>query len=182
MPHHDYTAAEALSLLLERVQKANDFLGTRIRIAIDAGHDIEEEQAFGDRRKRKRVYRKHVAYTDDEALKVALDVLQAHFFEFPLIVNAAAGNFLETRIEVPEPASPHVQSAPAEETRSDLFGEDKIIELEIETEATQSKAQLPNDKMTRYSPQAIEEIGKILEALGELLTFGDATDGHATRS
>ncbi|HKH46317.1 MAG TPA: hypothetical protein VKM72_16775 [Thermoanaerobaculia bacterium] len=93
MSTHDYTAAQALELLLGKLKERDADLALHVQSAIDAGKDVEEREPSRRSRKRPRVYRKVVRLSDEEALQVALDVLQAYFVEQPLFVDSAAKNF-----------------------------------------------------------------------------------------
>jgi len=176
MPGHEYSPSEALKVLLAKLE-ANAELAARVKAAIDAGTDKQEaEVASGrGRRKRGRVYRKHIAYTDQQALDVALSVLRAHFFELPQIVNTAADDFKDSRIGTGETGrgygSPPRTARPARDL-VDLMGEDKPFEIEIETEATLTKSNAPTQHLKRYEPGLIDQVGKLIEALQDHLTFG----------
>ena len=72
MPKHDYSAKDALAILIQKTEVVAPELAKRIRLAIDAGKDVQAEEtimpASGKRRAKKRYYRKHVPYTDEEKL------------------------------------------------------------------------------------------------------------------
>jgi hypothetical protein len=174
MPKNDYTAAEALHLLLERVAKAGDQPLSRVKHAIDSGKDVQEQQPNGKRRKRARTYRKHVAYSDEEAILVALGVLRAHFFELPVIVNSAIDAFKDTFV-VTEPVGRHRLPA-LQGLRDDdgaAYGREKTLAIEIETEATLVKNQLENVALVRYGENQIDEMRKILDDVRHLVSFGE---------
>lgn len=133
---------------------------------------MQEQQTTGKSRKRARTYRKHVAYSDEEALLVALRVLRAHFFELPVIVNAAFDAFRDTYLGTKKNrfAVPSFEEDWAEDTAS--YGQEKMLEIEIETEATLVKDQLKNLSLVRYAENEIDQVRERLESLHELLTFG----------
>src|SRR5689334_5673757 len=95
MPKHDYTPKEALDLLIRKIEDVSSALAHQIRSAIDAGTDIQATETIenGRRKSKKRYYRKHIAYTDEEALGVALAVLESHLIESRMLVNAAHEEF-----------------------------------------------------------------------------------------
>ena len=95
MPKHDYSAKDALALIVRKIQEAAPDLARQIQSAIDAGIDVQAEEtlfpAAGKRRAKKRYYRKHVAHTDEEALTVAMTVLPVQTpIEVRRLVFAAA--------------------------------------------------------------------------------------------
>ena len=54
MPNHDYTAKDALALLVGKVEAASPVLAKQIQSAIDAGKDVQAEETTspeGGRRK-----------------------------------------------------------------------------------------------------------------------------------
>jgi hypothetical protein len=175
MSSHEYTAAEALRLLIDKVANADKDLAVRIQQAIDAGNDIQEEEKTSSGRKRKRVYRKHVAYTDEEALNVAINVLKAHFYEFPKIVNAAIDSFKDSRVgptkRLLASEKGNITWDYSTELPDDLFEMEKSFEIEVETETTQSKEQRPNQILKHYDPSSIGEIEERVKALREHLVF-----------
>src|SRR6266571_6643392 len=97
MPRHDYTAKEALDLLIRKIETVSPDLAKRIQLAIDSGGDVQAEETMipgvGGRRPKKRYYRKHVAYSDAEALEVAIAVLESHLVESRMLINAAHTEF-----------------------------------------------------------------------------------------
>jgi len=104
MADHDYTSEEALKTLLRRVRERDKTLAERIRIAIDAGKDIRQtETPVGRRQRAARTYRQKVPYSHEEALAVALDVLQSHFIELPMFINSAAADFEKAAAASPRP-------------------------------------------------------------------------------
>jgi hypothetical protein len=175
MPVHEYTPADALEVLLERLNRFAPELEQRIRHAIDSGKDIQEKEPGSGRGKKKRVYRKHVAYSQEEALDIALAVLHAHFVEFPQIVNATVEAFRETRIgptkKLQSTESDVSEWSYALPVPNELMGADKPTEIEIETETTQVKAQEQTRPVKRYEEPAIADVATQIDALRKLLTF-----------
>src|SRR5688572_26470462 len=103
MPNHDYSARDALELLLGKLSGRDEHLGRQIRSAIDAGKDIEERERRG-RGQKARVYRKTVPFTPEEALQVAIDALQACFIEQPLFANSVAASLQSSALDQAVPA------------------------------------------------------------------------------
>src|SRR5262249_28654673 len=123
---------------------------------------------------RSRTYRKHVAYSDEEAILVAVGVLRAHFFELPVIVNAAIDAFKDTYLGTEKETKyrfPTFKEHSAEE--GDSYGREKNLDIEIETEATLVKNQLENLRLARYAEGDIEEIRERLDVLRDLVIFGE---------
>jgi hypothetical protein len=93
---------------MRKLRARDSVLAEHIQSAIDGGKDVEETESLVRRRKKARVYRKTVRFTDEEALRVAVDALQVYFIEQPLFVNSANKNFesaaLGTAEERPRPA------------------------------------------------------------------------------
>jgi len=179
MPSHEYSPADALQLLIDKISKRDRLLVERIKSAIDAGTDKEEhEMTRGTGRRRRRVYRKHVAYSGEEALSVAIGVLRAHFFELPQIVNAAADAFKSSGVgsglNARELGSSRTREAITQEP-AQLAGEDKQLAIEVETEAALAltTGNVPPQHLHRYNPVSIEEIARLFESLEALTTFGD---------
>src|SRR5689334_924318 len=98
MPENDYTARQALDLLMARILSASPDLAERIQNAVDSGRDVrmeaDEQPGSGrGRRPARRFYRKNVPFTDEEALCVAVQVLESHLIESRMLVNAAHTEF-----------------------------------------------------------------------------------------
>jgi len=179
MPNHEYSPADALQLLLDKISKRDPLLVERIKSAIDAGTDIEEhEMTRATGKRRRRVYRKHVAYSGEEALNVAVGVLRAHFLELPQIVNATADAFKSPGVgpglNARELGSSRIRGAITPEP-TQLAGEDKPLAIEVETEAALAltTGNVPPQHLHRYNPVSIEEIARLFESLESLTTFRD---------
>lgn len=174
MSNHDYTPEQALQTLLRKVRERDETLAERIRIAIDAGKDIREtERPRGRRQRALRTYRRKVPYTHEEALAVALDVLQAHFIEIPMFVKSAAADFEEAAIGVPvdsrrgQTQNKHeVEAVTLKDT-----GAPKQLQIEIQTETQLSNT---NEVIFDLEPMPegqIEEERANLNRLKDLTTF-----------
>lgn len=187
MPNHDYTPKEALDLLIKKIESVSPPLATRIRSAIDAGKDIQVEETVlaANRKKkaRKRYYRKHIAYTDEEALEVAMTVLESHLVESRMLVNAAHDEFKRVGMAKPKRIETSGQSlAPAEEAielnmelTSDVTEvlekeSPKKIAVESEPEAVQEKQNLPD---VRFEPTIEEELNSLRDVFRVLKSLTD---------
>ena len=177
MPSHEYTARDALELLLQRIESASPELALRIQLAVDEGKDIsmEGEEPVGPRRgrkRKKRYYRKNVPLTDEEALKVALEVLKSHLIESRKIINATHAEFTQVGL-----APPMQDNANEHPNQQDLVGgiaklERKAIEIEIEPETVQEKKNLPDLKLIPIDDEQLRGLEKILTELQALTNFG----------
>ncbi len=136
MSVHDYSPQQALEILLQKVRNKDTTLADRIKVAIDEGKDINEPEKVKGRKQKTRHYRRKVAYTHDEALGIALDVLQAHFIELPLFINSAASDFKEAAIGIPSQVSKWIvlMKNEDEEVITQSEGESKQIQVELQTE------------------------------------------------
>lgn len=139
MSRHDYTPEQALEMLLRKLGERDITLQTAVRAAIDLGKDVTETQQVGRNRVRK--YRKTVPFTHEEALRVALDVLQAYFVDLPLCINSCIDNFRATAVGASkQDLSPWV----AEEKVSvstEHVGSEKEVEVELQTATQISRTQ-----------------------------------------
>ena len=141
MPVHQYTPQEALDLLMKKLRAQDESLASQVQLAIDAGKDITETEPATVGRKKERIYRKSVPFSHEEALQVALDALQAYFVEQPMCVNSVADNFAKAVVGFPtehSPAWPISQEEPDSVSCGEV-GEEKIVEIELQTETQISK-------------------------------------------
>ena len=196
MQEHDYTAKEALDLLIQKIESGSADLAKRIHLALDSGMDVQAEETIipraGRRRAKKRYYRKHVAYTDGEALQVALAVLESHLVESRMLVNAAHIQFRQVGLASPKPLKPiSPLGAPAQpglalgmemtdEVAEVLAVEEpKAIAIEAEPEATQQKKNLPDVRFEPIADEQLESLRGVFRALKALTQFEEKSGGHA---
>lgn len=174
MADHDYTPEEALKTLLRRVRERDETLAERIRIAIDAGKDIRQtETPVGRRQRVARTYRRKVAYSHEEAVAVALDVLQSHFIELPMFMNSAAADFEKAAIGVPVDTRRGQTAIRHEAEALNLKdqGEPKQLQIELQTETQLSNT---NEDIFNLEPileGLIEEERANLDRLKDLTIF-----------
>lgn len=181
MPEHEYSARGALELLQRRIEESSPALAERIRIAIDTGKDVlleDEESPRGrGRKKLPRYYRKNQPFTDEEALAVALGVLEAHLVETRMFANSAREEFASSAIAGPKPP---IDGKEAHQTAEGTRREPGItIEIEIESETVQAKRQTENEVLITESASEISSLCAVFAELRELTSFGDSTRGHA---
>jgi hypothetical protein len=195
MPQNDYTPKEALDLLIQKIEPVSPDLAKRIQLAIDSGKDVQAEEAnlpgAGRRGSRRRFYRKHVAYSDEEALNVALGVLESHLVESRMLVRAAHTEFRHVGLAPPKPLKPTPAPANAEQAalplEMDSPGEDaevhaveapKAITIEAEPEATQEKRNPPDLRLETINDEQLNSLRDIFKTLKALTKFEDESDGH----
>jgi len=174
MPDHDYTPEEALRTLLRKIEERDENLAERIRIAIDAGKDIRQtETPVGRRQRAARSYRQKVPYSHEEALAVALDVLQSHFIELPMFINSAAANFEKAAVGVPADTR-RGQSPIRHEAEAVILkaqGEQKQLQIELQTETQLSPTNEDTLNLEPIPEAQIEEERANLDHLKDLTIF-----------
>lgn len=177
MPTHDYSAADALHLLLDKLRQANSALADRAELAINVGVDEQIEQEIrsgrGRGRASKRSYRKHRALTDTEAINAVLEVLEAHLVVHRMVVNsvineleqAAVGSVHEDNLFEPEPTREIRVTV-------DSIGSEKTIEIELLSEFTQ----MPEGAEQTYllnpiAESEVSDVAGLMEIVRQLTTF-----------
>ncbi len=173
MPNHRYNAEQALEMLMRKLRARDESLATHIQAAIDAGKDVSETEPSPDRRKKARVYRKTVSFTREEALQVALDALQAYFVEQPLFVDSAAANLAKAAVGVPAERR-HTWQAVSEEPEAvsvEQAGEDKLVEIELQTETQLDKSGEETLPLKRREPAQINAQQRHITELRSLMDF-----------
>ncbi len=173
LTYREYSPKQALELLIEKIRKLDPSLADIVQAAIDTGKDIPEEtDSFS--RKKKRTYRKRVPFSHEEALKVAIDVLQAYFVEQPLFVNVASATFAQAAVGVPNnrllPGPP--DSKEREPVSLERKGEDKKIEIELQTETQIAKSGEETLNLKCVPEQQIEEQRQNIRKLRDLTYSG----------
>jgi hypothetical protein len=175
----DYTPEVALRSLMAKLTQRDSVLAERIQAAMDEGKDIDETELVGTKRKkRRRVYRKAVAYTDKEALKVALNALQAYFIEQPLFVNSLHENMAQTVLGEPRRSRVLAKIGEIFPLSPESEGVEKIIAIELHTETqlrTAMQITSPNQEtqdLPKTDQRRIEEQQQNLSRLRELIDFG----------
>ena len=177
MPSHEYSPQQALEVLMRKLQASDEILAAQVQSAIDAGKDVTETERATDRRKKDRVYRKTVPFTHDEALQVALDALQANFVEQPLFVDSAADNLAKAAIGVPKQNLPEwafsaaTSASEPEPLLLEATGEEKAVEIEMQTETQLSKTEEETIPLKRMSKEQIEDQRLRINDLRKLVDF-----------
>ena len=195
MPNHDYTAKDALALLVREIEGASPVLAKQIGLAIDAGKDVQAEEAISPAaekgKAKKRYYRKHIAYTDEEALSVAMTVLESHLVESRMLVNAAQGEFKQVGLASPKKLEPVVQPGFVAQSRLALdvelkgevveilgVAESKVIAIESEPEAVQEKKNRPDVRFEPIDPEQLASLHELFKKLKTLTDFQEANHGN----
>jgi hypothetical protein len=186
MPKHDYTARDALNLLVGKVETLSPALAQRIRSATDSGRDAREEDTLpagaGRRKAKPRYYRKHIAYNDQEAVEVALTVLESHLIESRMLVNAAYDEFQTVALAPPKgtKAVGSAISTVGGALEQGLFeavfdnsaiGTRKDIVIEVETEAVQDKRSRPDLHLSSIDERELQTLRELFRRLRLLLDF-----------
>lgn len=197
MPMHDYTAEQALTMLIEKVRTLSPELAERVRVAVDAGSEMqaeEEEQARfkRGRKPKKHQYRKAVPYTAEQAVTVAVAVLKSHLVESRLAVNTAFDEFTAADIAAPEKPPRRQKTSPYEprpdpssttaQSQAQGAGAEKVVEIETEPETVQEKKQEPNLPLKPEDPRAVETLRELMTVLEKLTTFKEGHHGNASGS
>jgi hypothetical protein len=174
MPDHQYDAEQALETLMRRLRAKDDSLATHIQAAIDVGKDVTETEPSQDGRKKARVYRKAVPFTRGEALKVALDALQAYFVEQPLFVDSVATNLAKAAVGVPAEHQ-RIRGGGISEEPETVFveqaGEEKLVEIELQSEVQLDKSGEATMPLKRKEKSQIEEQQRLITDLRDLVDF-----------
>lgn len=127
---HEYSPQDALRKLIEKLNIAPE-LAAQVLATVNAGKDVQEVERHGKRKSR--FYRHTVPYPPEEALRVALEVLRAHFVEQPLFMNSCHDNMANAALGVGDARSSSSASG-RESARSEATGTDKAVEIELQTE------------------------------------------------
>jgi hypothetical protein len=172
---NEYTAREALSTLIAKVEEGDGDLAAHIRGVINAGKDIEEKEPTLLRRRRPRTYRRTVPYSAAEALRAAVDILEAYFVESPRIINATLDDFLRAGVGIPEDGWAYLDRGEGKVPAivEELNAEKNVqIETQTETQITQQtdRQVLPLERIPR---ELIEDQSTNLERLSTLISFED---------
>lgn len=170
MSNHDYTAQEALEALLQLVEQRVPGLLHRIKLAIDSGTEDQDEEAVKGKGKKNKIRKYNInrPYTAEEALEVALGVLQAYFVETPLFINSALSNFEKTAI-----GATTKTFAGYGERGIDLEdeGKPKKVQIELHTETQISRATQEMFSLEYKSAEEINKQRENLDQLKNLVTF-----------
>lgn len=197
MLRHDYTAKQALNLLVSKVESESTELAKRIRLAIDVGSEVQLEEESGQSRRRgpkshKRFYRKTGPYSPEEALSVAVGVVRSHLLESRAAVQTAFDEFTAAAVGPPVKPGIRQDSAPFESSpRADADaqtatpqgqGTEKAIEIETEPETVRERTGQENLVLKPDDPQQLESLHRTMEALENLTSFEEAQHGNTSGS
>ena len=170
MPLHDYSPREALDLLLQKVTERDPELARHLQSVIDSGKDVWERDYSGNRKK-SRGYRKTVRFTDEEALRIATDGLQAHFVEQPLFITSAARHFAAAALGArADPSSNTLFEEQAVASTKDV-GIEKQLEIELQTETHISRVNEQNIRLLPPAEDMLEQQKAHVKRLFDLVAF-----------
>ena len=172
MSDHDYTAEQALDLLLRKLDATSADLGAQVRAAIDTGKDIEEEEPHRSRRKKVRRYRKSVRLSAKEALAAAVDVLQAHLIEQPLFVTSAMDHARAAALAGPQDMYDAMGAGQVTQLPDSGLGAEKILEVELRAETQLTAGGDETYRLRRPNPSELAEQRENVSRLRNFLTFG----------
>ena len=170
MPLHDYSPREALDLLLQKVTERDPELARHLQSVIDAGKDVSEREYSGNRKK-PRVYRKTVRFTDEEALRIATEGLQAHFVEQPLFITSAARDFAAAALGARADPWRVTLSEEQAVASTEGVGIGKQLEIELQTETHISRVDEQNIRLLPPAEDVLEQQKLHVERLFDLVTF-----------
>lgn len=170
MSAHEYSAQEALELLIRKLQQRDETLAGQVQAAIDVGKDISEAEPSLDRRKKPRIYRRTVPFEVEEALQVAVNALQSYFVEQPLFVNSAADNLAKIAIGIPVPgwSASLNDGDEREEIHLEQEQKDKEIEIELHTETQIRKT---GEELLSLRRTPLTEVAQQQESIRHLRTL-----------
>ena len=172
MPIHEYNPQQALESLMAKLKSRDEELAAEVQAAIDAGKDVTETEPIPGRRKR-HVYRRIVPFSSSEALQIALNVLQAYFVEGPLFVDSTANALASAGVGVRYQRQdfPRSNIEKSESVSIQGVGEEKSIEVEIQTETQVLRAGEETLRLSRVPMSMIEEQRQQVRHLRELIDF-----------
>jgi hypothetical protein len=177
MPSHEYTSQQALELLLRKLTTQETTLAQEVQTAIDAGKDVEkdveEAERAIDRRRKPRVYRRTIPLSFEEALQVAINVLQAHFVEQPLFVSSQADNFSKAAIAIPaqQNRGRGTGNLESEDLSMEAEGMEKAVEVEVQPETRISTGPDAPIPLKKIPEEQINEQLRNIQRLRDLTDF-----------
>lgn len=161
---------------MRKLRNRDAMLADHVQEAIDEGKDVSETEISRDRRQKPRTYRKTVPFTHDEALLVAIQVLEAHFIEVPLFINSAVADFTESALGIPEQKQA-IQASWQDKPEiviEQAQGEPKDLDVELQPETRLSGE---DRRPLRLQPIALDRINEEKENLRRLLEMVDFDEG-----
>lgn len=193
MPQHDYTPKDALRLLLEKIGRQDPDLAKRIQVAVDEGKEIlqkvTEPSESGKGPKRRRRYWKIVPYSDEEAVQVALALIESHLLESRKMVNQSLDDFKKAGESPPKPIkksetssfvgfSPSLDEVAEPRPVVTKIGETKSLTIEAEPEQLQQKKDIPDLALISASESELNSLGALFGKLEFLMDFKGGRHGN----
>jgi len=167
---------------MRKLKGRDAILADHVQDAIDEGKDISETEISRDRRQKPHTYRKTVPFTHDEALLVAIQVLEAHFIEVPLFINSAVADFTQSALGIPDqkPAIQVVGNDEPELVIERAQGEPKDLEVELQPETRLTGEDRIPLSLQPIALARINEEKENLRRLLEMVDFDEETpNGNA---
>ncbi len=174
---HDYTAHEALALILTSLKQSNPDLAARAQIAIDAGVDELAEQEYfsvqGRKRKTlKRKYRKNRPLTDAESIDAVLEVLKAHLVVHRQVVNSVIKQFYSVPVGLVREDGRESKLLVQPDLKT--VGEPKSIEVELAPESARQDDEKAQTHVLETTPDSeIQELATLIKVIKEMTRFGN---------
>lgn len=181
MSRDDYTAEQALELLIAKLSEKDAELAAGVRAAVNEGRDIQQTEQVRKRGKKTKElsFRRVVPFSAPQALNVALDALNAHFVEQPLFRNSVLDDMAQSALGAVAPESAQSRSKEGAITPEGK-GQEKAVEIELRTETqllSDTHLGVPNQpdtfRIERVSTELIESQKANLLRLREFLTFDE---------
>ncbi len=157
-----FTPAEALALILNRLQEFDPTLADEAQAAIDRGRDEISREGAG---RKARLVRRTVPFTVDESLTRVINLLRAHFVEAPLITNAALLEIMATPVGEGESGQATSRAIPGEVLVEPVSPAFSAIRAERSEQVLQPLEVLPES--------TIDEIQRLVGNLASVVRTGD---------
>ena len=171
MPSHEYSPQEALRFLLRKIEEKDADLANALQAAIDAGKDVWESEVPAIRKKRRK-YRKTVRFSDEEALRIAISIFEAHFIEQPLFANSAIDELSDASLDVVANSRQESFEQPqAESTERGLLEKRLAVEFQMETQI--SPADKQPVRLLRTEKETIAQQQANIRRLSKLVAFDE---------
>ena len=158
-------------MLLRKVEEKDAALANALRDAIDAGKDVWESEVPATQKKRRK-YRKTVSFSDEEALRVAISIFEAHFIEQPLFANSAIDGLSDASMDVVASSRQEsLEQSQHESTEGKPL--EKRLEVEFQMETQISPADKPPVRLWRTEEETIVQQQANIRRLSKLVSFDE---------
>lgn len=156
---------------MRKVEEKDTNLASALQAGIDAGKDVWENATPANQTKRRK-YRKTVRFSDEEALRVAISIFEAHFIEQPLFANSAVDELSAVSLDVvANSRQEFFDRLQAESTEDDSLVERLEVEFQKETEISLTDKQ--PFRLLRTETETINQQKANINRLSELVAFDE---------